>query len=215
MRDNSLDNKLQYITNLYALELREQKDIRVNLEFIGRAINISPLEGKILQVLTSLIKPKKIVEIGTLHGYSTIWLALACSEAEIHTFELEQENACLAQKNFDSLGFKNIHIHVGDAVTCLKNIEDKGKFDLVFIDANKSAYLTYLEWCDKNLASGGVIIADNTLLSGAVCDDNIKSKFSSKNIEKMRIFNEILADQSKYISVMLPTSEGLSIAIKK
>jgi len=96
----------------------------------------------------------------------------------------------------------------------LSEIENQGPFDMVFIDANKNDYANYLTWAEKNIKKGGIITADNTLLFNTVWDKNSTERVSPAGLKSMQEFNLRLADSTKYTSLLLPTEEGFSIAIK-
>lgn len=154
---------------------------------------------------------KKVVEVGTLAGYSAIWMSGAISSSGIvYTIEKNEEHAKIAQQNFEK--YKNIRLIHGDAKICLNQIKQDGPFDMMFIDADKSAYPNYLDWAEANIKKGGLIVADNTLLFGTIACSLNKSKSSWV---AMNEFNERLSDKFKYDSVILPTKDGLTIAIKK
>lgn len=180
-----------------------------------RPIAINPEEGKFLQFLIKACNIKTIVEIGTLYGYSTLWLARALPEnGKIYTLERDEFNIKTARKNFDKLENK-ITILEGNAEDSLnKLIADGTEVDMVFIDADKINYLNYLNLSEKILKKGGLIVADNTFLSGAVYLDYLPERVSITAQKNMREFNKRLADSTKYESTMLNTEEGLSIALK-
>jgi predicted O-methyltransferase YrrM len=188
------------------------KNIRENtFQDKRKYIQINQIESKILQLLIKMNNIKTVVEIGTLVGYSTIWIADAIGQlGKIYTIEKNEEHANLARKNFDT--FLNVELLMGDATEKLQQIEPNGPFDMIFIDANKSGYMDYLNWAEKNIKKNGLIVADNTLLFGKIYDTKYSDQKSWKVINK---FNEELANPSKYDSIIIPTHEGLSIAIKK
>jgi len=163
---------------------------------------------------------KNIIEVGTLYGYSTIWFARALEKnGKIWTIEKELESSKKAQKNFDKLENnlgKNITIINNDGITALnKMINNNIQCDMIFIDADKASYPEYLKLSEKLVKKGGLIIADNTFLSGSVYKDYLDGRITLKAQNAMKLFNKMLADSSKYDSIMLNTQEGLSIAIKK
>lgn len=219
--DNFLNTSksLTYIRDLYANEDILLKNVRNQCLLNDRAITINPEEGKLIQTLIKLGNIKNILEIGTLYGYSTIWFARGISNNDkIITIEKELENAKIARENFNKLEnnlSNNIEIINGDANEELEKLVQKQLvFDMVFIDADKSSYPNYLNFTDKLLKKGGLIIADNTFLSGAVYNDYLTDRVRFKAQKNMRLFNKMLADKTKYQSIMINTDEGLSIAIK-
>ena len=219
--DNFLNTSksLTYIRDLYANEDILLKNVRNQCLLNDRAITINPEEGKLIQTLIKLGNIKNILEIGTLYGYSTIWFARGIEgNGKITTIEKESENAKIARENFNKLEnnlSNNIEIINGDANEELEKLVQKQLvFDMVFIDADKSSYPNYLNFTDKLLKKGGLIVADNTFLSGAVYNDYLTDRIRFKAQKNIRIFNRMLADKTKYQSIMLNTNEGLSIAVK-
>ncbi len=139
-------------------------------------INISPVQGKFLQVLAKMCGAKKILELGTLGGYSTIWLARAIADdGEVITIEADAGYAEVARKNFEFAELQHkIDIRIGKALDVLPEIEKErlAPFDLIFIDADKPPYLEYFQWAIKLARPGSIIIADNVIREGAVLDEN-------------------------------------------
>ena len=187
---------------------------------LGKAeISLSPAEARLVSTLIFSHGCKKFVEIGTLTGASALWILHGLhKEGTLWTFEKEKLHAKVAkevlrqyQKQQES---QKIHVVEGDAQETLSSIEDEGLFDGIFIDGNKGAYGFYLDWAEENLKKGALIIADNVFLGGAVFTGNT-AKFSKKQIEVMREFNRRLANFEKYQSAIVPTGEGLFVAIKK
>ena len=176
------------------------------------SIQITAIEGKILQLLIKMNDIKKVVEIGTLYGYSTMWIAKQLNNEIVYTIEKNPENAKIAAKNFQK--FDNIKLIIGDAEEKLVQLENNKPFDMIFIDANKSKYLHYLGWVEKNVKKDGIIVADNTLSFGdiKIYEEQHQGK---KSWQIMNLFNERLADSTKYDSIIIPTEKGLTIAIKK
>lgn len=223
MRNNNdflnTSKSLTYIRDLYANEDILLKNVRNQCLLNDRAITINPEEGKLIQTLIKLGNIKNILEIGTLYGYSTIWFARGISNnGKITTIEKEPENAKIARENFNKLEnnlSNNIEIINGDANEVLEKLVQKQLvFDMVFIDADKSSYPNYLNFTDKLLKKGGLIIADNTFLSGAVYNDYLIDRVRFKAQKNIRIFNKMLANKTKYQSIMINTDEGLSMAVK-
>lgn len=205
-------DKFSYIRELFAQETEQLKKIREATIGKNDSIYIYPEEGKLLQLLIKLSKVKTIVEIGTLSGYSANWMVDALPEdGFIYTFEHDPKRADLAQSNITDSRIKLIR---GNALKMLPEIESQGPFDMVFIDANKNDYSNYLTWSEKNIKKGGIITADNTLLFNTVWDKNSTERVSPAGVKSMQEFNLRLADSTKYTSLLLPTEEGFSIAIK-
>lgn len=217
MRDLEQDLSPQetYLHSLFPNEPTElfekarEESVRLN----KAAISMSPGEARLMATLIHSHGCKKFVEIGTLTGASALWILHGMgAKGQLWTMEKDPEHAKAAKKILKS--FKNAKVIEGDAEETLKTLEEAGPFDGIFIDGNKSAYGRYLDWAEENLKKGALIIADNIFLGGGVFTGNT-ARFSKKQIEIMREFNRRLADPEKYQSCVIPTGEGLFMAIKK
>ena len=139
-------------------------------------ISVSPNQGKLLFLLAQLHGARTILEIGTLAGYSTTWLARALpSDGRLITLELEPRYAEIARANFVSAGFDDlVEVRVGKAIDSLRQLAEEGSapFDMLFIDADKEQLPAYLEWSIKLTRPGGLIIVDNVIRDGQVVDKN-------------------------------------------
>lgn len=179
-------------------------------------MQISAYEGGIIQFLCHILRVKKVVEIGTLHGYSSLMIARALSDGgQLFTLDIDnerQEKAKTLMKK-DPAATK-IHFLCGPALKSLEKLKAEAPFDMVFIDADKGAYLNYLYWSNKYLKSGGLLVADNTFLFGAVYGEP-EEKQSEKALSVMKQFNEEMATSGLYVSTLIPTAEGLTVGIKK
>lgn len=218
MRNKAKENStIEYIERLYAEEDIHLQNIRKSIDENGlRAINIRAYEGKVLQVLLKLHRVKNIVEVGTLAGYSTLWLARALPEdGFLYSFEKEEKTAEIAIDNIAKTEIADkVKIIAGDAHENLKEVENNAPFDAIFIDAEKSGYVKYLEWADRNLRKDGLIIADNVLFNGMVADKSWSNKQEAKIVNHIENFNQAIKNPLKYESIIIPTLEGLSVSIK-
>ena len=171
----------------------------------------SPVQGKFLEFISSLLQPKYILEIGTFTGFSAICLAKGLQPGgELHTIELREADANTAWKNILSAGFNdNIHLHTGDARTIIKDLPYK--WDLVFIDADKTSYITYYEEALQRLSDRGFILADNVLFHGQVLEERIIGK-SAKAIAE---FNDHVLNDERTEQVFLTVRDGLLLIKKK
>ncbi len=201
----------EYIRELYAPEAAWLKQIRESLTQKNMTIHVSPEEGKLLQLLVRISHAKQIVEIGTLGGYSALWMAAAMPKnGHITTFEKNPEHAKIARKHFFNSPYaEKITLIEGDAHKQLQ--EYKSTPDMVFIDAEKTGYPDYLAWAELALPVGGLVVADNTLLFDTVYGD--KPEGEAKMWNAMRAFNARLA--IAFDALLLPTAEGLSIGVKR
>jgi caffeoyl-CoA O-methyltransferase len=182
-------------------------------------INVSPNEGKLLYLLTKLAGAKRVLEIGTLGGYSTTWLARALpTDGKVITLELDQKHAEVAQKNFDRAGVADrVEVRVGRAADSLRTMIDQHEapFDLIFIDADKAGYVEYLDLSLQLSHVGTIILADNLIRNGRVIDawqDNAAARGA-------KAYNESMAARPELESIILPiireNLDGLSISIVK
>ena len=138
------------------------------------AIDVSPLQGGFLNLIVRMCRASKVLEIGTLGGYSTIWMARALPEdGKVVTLELEAHHADVAQQNFAACNLTDrIDLRVGPALSSLRQLESEkaGPFDLVFVDADKPNNKHYLDWAMRLAGPGTVIICDNVVRGGAVLE---------------------------------------------
>lgn len=219
MRSSEVSTQDSYISSLFANETLTQQLSRQFAEELGLArISVSPAEAQVMKTLIKAHGCRRFVEIGTLTGLSAQYIVEALpAGGELWTLEKDPRHAQKAREVFAKLswGDKKIHLIEGDAREQLLQLEAQGPFDGIFIDGNKAAYFDYLMWAEKNLRSGALILADNIFLSGAVWGAETTQRFSSKQIEIMRKFNQRLADASLYDSAVLTTAEGLFMAVKK
>lgn len=207
---------IDYIRKLYAPQDALLTRIETTLAERGFAIQIGAEEGKLLQLLIKMHQVKTAVEIGTLAGYSALWMARALPmDGHVYTLNKDPEHIALAAQFFAQSEVQGrITMLEGDARETLPLLAPQGPFDMVFIDADKIGYNDYLDWAEKNIRKGGLIVADNTLLFGAVLEDAAPAGVAPNAWLTMRHFNERLADSGRYFSMMIPTQEGLTVAIK-
>ncbi len=168
-------------------------------------IGVAPNEGKFLQLVAKIIGARKILELGTLGGYSTIWLARGLSErGKLITLEYEKKHAEVARKNIARAGLESVvEIRVGDAKITMPQLvsEGAGPFDLIFLDADKEGYTTYFEWSLKLSRKGTVIIADNVVREGEV----LKAKSKDAGVPGIRRFNKAVAAEKRVNATAIQT----------
>ncbi len=169
------------------------------------------VQGKFLSFLSELIKPKYILEIGTFTGFSAICLAKGLQKnGELHTIELREEDAKTAQSNFSTSKNKNqILLHLGNALEIIPTLQYK--WDLIFIDADKTSYINYYNMVLPRLNDNGLIIADNVLFYGDVVQHPIKGK----NAKAIHAFNEYVANDYRTEQIILSVRDGLMLIKKK
>jgi len=182
------------------------------------SIQVSPAQGKFLYLLAKVHGAKRILEIGTLGGYSTIWLARALPpDGCLITLELNPKHAEVARKNITRAGLENVvEVRQGPALSSLAQLvsEGAGPFDLVFIDAHKPEYTEYFQWSLKLARPGTLIIADNVVRNGAVADPASTDEL----VLGIRRFNDAVAKESRVAATALQTVsekgyDGLMVAV--
>lgn len=192
-------------------ELLHKIDRLTNLRFVNGRMCSGHLQGRLLTMMTRMIKPRKVLEIGTFSGYSALSIAEGMDEGELHTIEIDDELEEFILSNFSSSPVgKKITLHIGDAVGLIPLWKDE-EFDLIFIDGDKRNYTRYLDLSLPKLKPGGFIIADNTLWDGHVVETG---KHSSQTKGVME-FNDTVAARKDLECVILPVRDGLSIIRKK
>ena len=209
----------EYIQNLVGAE---DEVLKATDKSVSEAnippISVSPNQGKFLQVLAKSCNAKKILEIGTLVGYSTIWMARALPEnGKLISLEFEPLHARVAKNNIQKAGLDRIvEIRVGKALDLLPQIEknQEGPFDMIFIDADKTPYTEYFQWALKLSHPGTLIVADNVIRDGKVMD----SHSTDEMVAGARRFNDFLASCTDVTATILQTvgskmHDGMALAV--
>ncbi len=169
------------------------------------------LQGKLLRMFVRMIRPHRILELGTFTGYSALAMAEGmAADAELHTIEIDDELEDFIRQHFrESPMADRIHLHIGDAREVMAQVG--GTFDLVFMDANKRQYLEYYNLVFDRVAPDGFIIADNTLWDGKVVDFGKKLDAQTAGILE---FNDFVAADKRVEKVIIPLRDGLTIIHK-
>jgi len=170
-----------------------------------------PLQGRVLSMISKLVKPKIILEIGTYTGYATICLSEGLNEeGVIYTIDINEELKDIQEKFFKkSKYYKNIKPLLGSALDIIPQLDCK--FDLIFIDANKNQYCDYYDLVIEKMNIGGIIITDNVLWSGKVVE---KTDYKDTDTISIMTYNKKLKDDKRVETVILPFRDGLSITRK-
>lgn len=200
-------------TSLFIENLLLDDDF-LDLREYARINNYPIMNNQTKELLISILKiskPKNILEIGTAIGYSAL-----CFEkytgADITTIELDPSSAEIARNNFKKYK-ANINLINDDAMKALKNINQG--FDFVFIDANKSRYLDYFKITSNLLNKGGIIIADNVLFRGEVCNDDLVEKRKNTLVKRLRNFLAYVTDNEDFQTSVIPIGDGLTISVRR
>lgn len=169
------------------------------------------VQGRFLSLISTLLKPQRILEIGTFVGYSALCLAEGLQPGgELHTLELRDEDAATAKENFKRANvLDKIILHLGNALEIIPSLNEI--WDLVFIDADKTNYSNYYKLVLPKLRKGGLIIADNVLFHGEVLEEKIKGK----NAIAINEFNELVKRDDSVEKIMLTLRDGLFLIRKK
>ena len=166
-------------------------------------------QGRVLSMLSKLIRPLNILEIGTYTGYSALCLCEGMQEkGQLHTIDIKEELVDFQRKHFDKSPWGNqIVQHLGEAVAIIPTLYIK--FDLVFIDADKENYLNYFELILPKMNKGGIILSDNVLWSGKVLEPLHPNDLSTKVLME---YNQLLATDARIETVLLPIRDGLTVS---
>jgi predicted O-methyltransferase YrrM len=206
-QEQTLQNYHHYITQLFSPEDDILRSTREEMQRQGlRAMNVSASEGKLLHLLALLSGAKRILEIGTLGGYSTIWLARALPpDGKLISLEIDPHHAQVARRNLECADLAHkVEVRIGSAVETLKQLQASGElpFDLIFIDADKDGYPQYLELSLPLTRDGGLILADNTL-SHVVLDSQTNTGINR--------YNTAVSIHPDLVSIIVPVLRGKGI----
>jgi len=192
-----------YLSKIFSLDDRILKETESSIVEHGMPEHsVSSNQGQFLYLLAKMCNAKNIIEIGTLGGYSTIWLGRAINgQGKVISIEIEKDFAVVAKRNIEKAGLSNcVEVKTGNALDLLNQIDLKGKpVDMFFMDADKPNYVAYFDWALKNARKGSLIIADNVIRDGKVLDENS----SDEKVVGVRAYNQMLAKNNKVISSVL------------
>lgn len=169
------------------------------------------VQGKFLQLFSTLLRPARILEIGTFTGYSAICLCTGLQPGGmLHTIENREETAAVARENFIQAGVDDkIILHTGNALEIIPSLHEE--WDMVFIDADKPGYINYYNMVLPQLKKGGVILADNVLFHGQVLEEEVKGKSALA----IQAFNDYIRNDESVETVLLTIRDGISMIVKK
>lgn len=206
-----------YIGALFAEEDEALRAVEISLRRANMPLHsVSATQGKFLHTLALLCKSRRILEIGTLGGYSTIWLARALpTGGKLISLELDAGYAAVARENIRNAGLsEKVDVRVGKALELLPDLETEAPFDMVFIDADKPPYAEYFEYAHRLSRPGGLIIADNVIREGRV----LETDSGDEKVKGVQRFNQMLADRNDVTAIILQTIgkkewDGMAIAV--
>jgi caffeoyl-CoA O-methyltransferase len=192
-------------------ELLQRLHRETHLKMLYPRMLSGHLQGRLLALLSHLMAPKRILEIGTYTGYSALCLGEGLPpEGHITSLELDPERGWLIRKYLEAAGLsERVTVHFGRALDILPSLE--GPFDLVFIDADKANYPSYYEHTLPMVSPGGLLIADNVLWDGKVVDESVRDKETLG----IRRFNALVRDDPRVESLILPLRDGMTLIRKK
>jgi caffeoyl-CoA O-methyltransferase len=207
-----VDERLErYVTELFAAEDSILKKIR-SRHGEGKLppINVSPEEGKLLYLLLLMIEAKRVLEIGSLGGYSGVWLGRALPpDGKLTTLEKDPRHARIAREAFKEAGLEGrVELIEGGALEILPALSPG--FDAVFIDADKEPLPKYFDWGMRLLRVGGLLLCDNAFFHGAAVDENDQSGGALG----VRAFNQLASSDPRLVATILPVRDGLLVGVK-
>ena len=190
--------------------LLKELNKETNLKILNPRMLCSSYQGRVLSIISKIIKPKNVLEIGTYTGYSALCIAEGLDKnGIIHTIDINEELKEIQNKYFKKSGFENqIHQHIGNAIEIIPKINEC--FDFVYLDADKENYDKYFDLVIDKIVSGGVLISDNVLWSGKVLNNKNKDLITQKLIE----FNQLVKKDKRLDTIILPIRDGISICRK-
>jgi predicted O-methyltransferase YrrM len=212
-RSELVDEALRdYVETRFAREDDVLTDLKAELAHRGfPLIHVSATTGKTLQVLVRAARAQRVLEVGTLGGYSAIWMARGMEPGgRLTTLEIDASHAALAREFVERAGMSGvIDIREGDARSLMAGLGPDGAFDLVFLDADKEGYVSYADHARRILRPGGLLIADNALWKGSVVEPPTDA--AGRGIQS---FNDYLASADWLCGTILPVGDGLAVGVK-
>jgi predicted O-methyltransferase YrrM len=219
MNDQVFQNVDNYISELFGAEGPELRSATERILANGiEDASISSVQGQLLQVFVKACNAKRILELGTLGGYSTIWMAKALPvDGKITTLEVDRKHAEVARQNFKQANLEHmIEVKIGKALDILPTLPVEEPFDFIFIDADKPPYTEYFKLALERSRKGTIIICDNVIRNGKVLDTNS----NDEKVKGVQRFNEFLGTCSAVTATILQTVgskeyDGMTIAVVK
>jgi caffeoyl-CoA O-methyltransferase len=211
---STIDRLNDYFHEMFGHEDDVLKNIRARAAEEGLPqIQIRPEEGLMLQFLLKANDAHRVIELGTLAGYSGVWIGRILPEdGQLITLEIDEDRAEIARESFRQAGLSDrIQVRVGRALSLLEDLSAEGPFDAIFIDAVKTEYPAYLAWAIDNIRVGGLIVAHNALRKGRIVeppeqqDDRVRSTLA---------FHRQISEDPRLLGSIIPLGDGLAVAVR-
>jgi predicted O-methyltransferase YrrM len=204
-----MDAVQHYLSEHYWLEDDLLRELRADIARRGPSIEISAETGRLLAALVRAVRGTRVLEIGTLFGYSGVWMARALEPSgRLDTIELDARHADAAEHWFTKAGLADrVTVHRGAALAVLPTLT--GPYDLAFIDADKDNYAEYARRALALLRPGGMLLADNAIWQGRIADPN-----SGGGTQGIRAMHDFLANETSVLATTLSVGDGLALAVK-
>ncbi|MCY3548043.1 MAG: O-methyltransferase [Gemmatimonadetes bacterium] len=202
-----------YVQRHFSGEDAVLREIRRRADEAGMPrIQLPPATARAVHVLVRAAGARRVLEVGTLAGYSAVWIARALpSHGELITIEINADHAAVARESVEAAGLSDrVDIRVGDAVAVMSGLGPDGSFDVVFLDADKERYTTYLEMAAGLLRPGGLLMADNAFWAGRVLDPD-----SDELAAQLDRFNRVVSADTRFDATILPVGDGLLLAVRR
>ena len=204
----------QYLRKL----IPSKTGILKNLESFAKENRVPIVQketAKFLELMVTIKRPKRILELGTAIGYSSILMNLSMDgSCEITTIEREEKMIEIARTNIEKYGLQNkITVIKGDCLEVLENLRDE--YDMIFIDAGKGHYNYFLPYCLKLLKKEGIIIADNVLFRGMVASKELATRRKVTIIKRMKSYLELVSNNEELVTSVIPMGDGISVTVRK
>ena len=205
-----MDALEQYLSEHYWSEDDLLREVRADIEQRGPTIQVSAEAGRLLALLVRAAGAKRVLEVGTLFGYSGIWMARELpAGGHMDTIEIEQMHAEAAEHWFERAGLADrVTVHRGAGLDVLATLP--GPYDVAFIDADKRTYPEYVRLSLERLRPGGIVIADNAIRRGRIVQAG-----GDADMEGTRAMHDLLGGDSNLVATTVPVGDGLAIAVKR
>jgi len=207
-----------YIENYIRSLIKESKKELLTMEEYAKENHVPIIHkevGQFLELFINIVKPSRILELGTAIGYSSILMSsCAGPNTKVTTVERDRKMVEMAIENINKSGLhKNIEVIEGDCLEILKELS--GKFDMIFMDAGKGHYKDFLPHCVRLLDENGIIISDNVLFRGMIANDELVEKRKSTIVKRMREYLDHISNNEEFITSVIPMGDGISITTRR